>query len=111
MAARPDARGASAAARIEVLDDSRIRVHGPLTFASVPALSAAPAAWIRRGASVAIDLSDVSHADSAGLAMVLDWLSQARAAGATLKLQGAPAQMLAIARASGLSALFDDDTG
>ena len=83
-------------------------MRGELTFAAVPALAARPATWLRAGGVTTLDLSGVTRADSAGLAMVLEWVAQARNAGGSLRLQAAPEQMLAIARASGLASLFAD---
>lgn len=108
MASGPEV---SDSAEVVSVDDGHVQVRGPLSFASVPALSARPAGWIRPGATIDVDLSAVSHADSAGLAMVLEWLSQAGASGANLRLRDAPEQMLAIARVSGLVMLFDEPSG
>ena len=88
--------------------DGGAAVRGELTFASVPVLAAGAAGWLRSGEATTLDLSAVTRADSAGLAMVLEWVAQARAGGGSLRLKAAPEQMLAIARASGLASLFAD---
>lgn len=102
------ARPAEAAASVSPVEGG-VRVQGALTFESVPALAAQPAGWLARGGQTAVDLSGVSRADSAGMALVLEWVAQARAAGGSLRLHDAPEQMLAIARASGLASLFEND--
>lgn len=47
---------------------------------------------------VEVDLSGVSDADSAGLAVLLAWIERARRRGHTLRYVGLPAQLAAIAR-------------
>jgi phospholipid transport system transporter-binding protein len=58
------------------------------------------------GKAWSIDLSGVTAGDSAGLAVLVEWLSAARARGATLRYEAVPAQILAIARISDLEALL-----
>ena len=89
--------------------DGGVRVEGALTFGSVPALAAAPVPWLRRGEQTSVDLAGVTRIDSAGLALLLDWLAAASDGGGGLRLHGAPEQMLAIARASGLATLFESE--
>ncbi len=53
-----------------------------------------------------IDLSMVSRADSAGLALLVAWMRQAKASDKAISFYHVPAQMLAIANASGLDAIL-----
>lgn len=53
-----------------------------------------------------LDLSGVTKTDSAGLALVVDWIRTARQRGADLKIVGAPSQLTDIARVSGLESVF-----
>ncbi|MGM0412161.1 MAG: STAS domain-containing protein [Pseudomonadota bacterium] len=78
------------------------RLSGALTFATVPELA-------RRQAtpSGAVDLSGVTRADSAGLALLLDWLAAARAGGGDLTYDHLPSQLAAIARVSGITEVLD----
>lgn len=73
-----------------------IRISGELNADSVPARLRESTRWFEPGATVAVDLADVTRADSAGVALLLDWLRQARAAQAELTFRNPPAQMLAI---------------
>jgi phospholipid transport system transporter-binding protein len=77
-------------------------VSGPLTFASVPDLYAASRAWFAGGSDMVIDLAQVTQADSAGLALLIEWLRQARQAGAPLTFSNIPPQMLVLIRVNGL---------
>jgi phospholipid transport system transporter-binding protein len=91
------------APRIEATGEG-LRVEGDLTFATVGALLAASRPLFSAGeATLRVDLSGVGHADSAGLALLIEWLRLARAAGRELRFQAVPGQMQAIAAASGLT--------
>jgi phospholipid transport system transporter-binding protein len=83
-------------------DNGRLRLYGELSFASVPALSAQWPAITSGQAALEIDLSDVQRSDSAGLALLVDCLRQAQQTGQVVRFFNIPAQMLAIARVSGL---------
>lgn len=89
--------------------DGVVRVHGPLTFSSVTAMAAEAPRWLSAGRLSEVDLGDVTRVDSAGLALMLDWVTHARSVGASVRFISPPEQLLAIARASGLIELFDGD--
>jgi phospholipid transport system transporter-binding protein len=55
-----------------------------------------------------IDLGKVTEGDSAGLAVLIEWLSTARSAGAKLRYVKVPEQILAIARISDVEDLLKD---
>lgn len=73
-----------------------IHISGELNTASVPERLRESAHWFSDSGEVMVDLADVQHADSAGVALLLDWLRQARAAEVTLTFHNTPAQMRAI---------------
>ena len=77
-------------------------VSGPLTFDSVPAIYAASRAWFTGRDGMTIDLADVSTADSAGLALLIEWLGTARKTGIGLQFSNIPTQMLELIRVNGL---------
>jgi phospholipid transport system transporter-binding protein len=52
-----------------------------------------------------IDLGGVTRADSAALALIIEWRRLATQRALTLELRGLPAQLRALAAASGLEAL------
>lgn len=95
-------------ARLEVVESGRCRLIGDLGFATAPAL------W-RQGdmllgaqvdGVVEVDLSGVTQGDSAGLALLVTWQSQARAAGVVLRYTALPDRLRAIARISSVESLL-----
>ncbi len=55
---------------------------------------------------IEIDLKHVTQADSAGLALLLNWMRAAKNTSKTITFKHLPEQMLAIAKASGLEDLL-----
>ncbi len=89
----------SAVAVVESAPD-RYGVRGALTFATVRraldmGLSALATA---RGASIEVDCAGVGASDSAGLAVLIEWLAWARRSGRTLRFSNLPEALRAIAR-------------
>lgn len=86
----------------------RFAVRGAMTFETAVRLHAAGLAAL--GASteptLELDCAAVGNADSAGLAVLVDWLAWARASGRTLRLKNVPAKLLDIARISELDELL-----
>lgn len=91
-------------ARIRYEGAGRVMVSGPLTFDTVHTLLALPAA---EGAdALVVDLGGVPRADSAGLALMLEWLRQARTQGRALSFTRVPARLQDLIDVTGLSALL-----
>ena len=91
----------AAAFRLEGAGDGRLAAHGPLTFASARAARALGLAALGNGSgAVEIDCRGVEASDSAGLAVLIDWLAAARHAGRSLRFSGLPADLTALARIS-----------
>ena len=55
---------------------------------------------------VEVDLSGVTGADGAGLAVLLAWVGRARAAGQVLSFKSLPAPLVALARVCGVEAML-----
>lgn len=84
-------------------EDSALLLSGDLDKHTVPAaLKQARQLILGAGGPIRLDLGAVTRADSAGIAMLLDCMRQARQAGLEVRFQRVPEQMLAIARVSGL---------
>jgi len=82
----------------------QLQLSGDLTFATVSALlEESRGVFAAASDDLRIDLAGVGRADSAGLALLIEWLREARRVGRTLEFHAVPAQMLAIAEASGLA--------
>ena len=93
-------------ARIERRDARSYCVRGPMTFDSVRELWSESRALFSTGEVVNIDLSEVSRTDSAGLALLVEWLRESAMRGGSLQFSSLPPQLLAIASASNLERLL-----
>ena len=76
--------------------------RGPLTFATARlAREEGLAALKATGASqLEVDCSGITSADSAGMTVLLDWMSIAKRSGRSLRFANLPEQVKAIARIS-----------
>lgn len=84
-------------------DGDRVHLDGEFRFDTVPTMLAQSAEWFTgAGGELAIDLSGITRSDSAGVALLLEWLRRARAAGHTIRYLDPPAQMSAIIAFSAL---------
>ena len=93
---------------LTVSDAGLIGVKGPVTFATAGTLLDAGRALFAGRPAVTVNLREVSDVDSAGLALLLEWLRQARAERRAVAFQGVPDKLLAIARLSGVEPLLID---
>ena len=78
--------------------------EGELTMVSAPAILEEGRRRARAG-DLVVDFARIGAADSAALALLLDWMRCARAAGKRLTVRSLPAGM------SSLAALYDIDAG
>jgi len=93
-------------ASFEVLPKERARIVGALDFATVSALLPAGCEAIARGQAAVIDLAGVTHSDSSGLALLIEWLSVAQGAQRALRYENVPSQLLQLARLSEVDAMI-----
>ncbi|KEZ77421.1 lipid asymmetry maintenance protein MlaB [Salinisphaera hydrothermalis] len=77
-------------------DVHTVQVEGQLDAESVPTRLRNSAGWFEQGRDTVIDLSGVTRADSAGVALLLEWIRDADQAGSPLVFANAPTQMRAI---------------
>jgi phospholipid transport system transporter-binding protein len=96
---------ASAVARIE---GNRLRLAGPVTFATVPTLLEEGNLHIRAGVSI-IDFAATTEADSASVALAIAWLRTARASQRKLEFVNLPPAMLNLARLYGVTDLVSKE--
>lgn len=85
------------------------RIQGRLDFETLAGLAAAGAARLRARTDptpLEIDLAEVTAANSAGLALLLEWLDLARSRGQTLVYRRIPDALLRIAHVSNLGGLL-----
>jgi len=93
-------------ASLERAAAGRFRLRGELDFASVPALARRGRELFVDGGEVRVSLDGVERADSAGLALLVEWLREARRRQRQIRFTGVPAQMLSLARVSGVDELL-----
>ena len=96
-------------ARLERLGPGRYALSGVVDFESVPRLWREGAALEADGGMAGVDLGGVERADSSALALLAEWLRQARARGWELRFEHLPDQLLRMARISGVAALLGAD--
>ena len=83
------------------------RLEAALTFASVASLHADGLALIDSAPdTLTFDLAAVSTVDSAGLALLIDWLAEAQSKSRALKYSEAPSMLLSLARLSDVEKLI-----
>lgn len=83
------------------------RLQAPLLFSTVPTLREQGVALIGAAQEqLRMDLSAVTAADSAGLALLIDWLACARNAGKRLFYVRVPDALMALARLSDVAPLL-----
>lgn len=104
--ARRKYRGGQQDAAFEVLEGDRARVTGSLHFTTVSALLTAGVEAINGGRAAVIDLGSVKASDSSGLALLIEWLSIAKAAGRGLRFENLPTQLQQLARLSEVEELL-----
>jgi phospholipid transport system transporter-binding protein len=102
----------SSSASVEITERSagHVEVRGALVFATArharqEGLRVISAADAGQGA-IDIDCSGVTASDSAGLTVLLDWLSCARKTGRSLSLSNLPPPILAVAKISDVEELL-----
>ena len=91
-------------------EDGRLLAEGPLTFASAKHARELGLERIERGegdGALVIDCQGVTASDSAGLAVLLDWLAAAKAHGRPLHFAHLPQGLAALARISEANELLE----
>lgn len=92
--------------RLEPVAAGRYAVAGELDLASAAAMLAAGRAAFAGQPRVDVDLSRVGRADSAGLAVLIEWTRLARRAGTLITFHALPDRLSALARIGGVDQLL-----
>lgn len=88
---------------IESVEGNQRRVSGELVFASVrEALGQSDALFDDADGELQVDLGGVERADSAGIALLIEWARRAKARNLDIQYTHMPEQMAAIAEISHL---------
>ena len=93
--------------RFNMQSEGHWSLSGTLDFATVPGLLPYVAALAQGRGTAELDLGDVTRADSAGLALLIECKRIAARAGRELRLVNLPVQLDSIARVSGLAQILD----
>lgn len=99
---------ASSAAEFEMrwVNPGRYQLHGELSFASAEWALKQTAAVFAEQSELVFDLAGIAKADSAGLALLLEWRRQAAVFGTDLRYANLPRQLLALARVAGVDEIL-----
>jgi phospholipid transport system transporter-binding protein len=87
--------------------DERFTLSGEITFATVPRLSRFGIELLRGSGERFLSLAAVERTDSAGLALLVDWLARARARGIALHYEAMPDKLRGLAAISEVDALLE----
>ena len=90
---------------------TRIRVEGVLNFDTVAPLLADSSERFTTEERLEIDLRGVRRANSAGLALLLEWMALAKKHGTSLHLLNPPEALLRLAAVTNVTELLPIDTG
>jgi phospholipid transport system transporter-binding protein len=102
----PTSQASFALEPVHAYADGQYRFTGVFGFATAAAALARGTHEFGHHRRVDVDLSGVTSADSAGLAVMLAWVEFARRRGIALRFHGLPAQVAAIAAISDVAALL-----
>jgi phospholipid transport system transporter-binding protein len=104
------AGGAAVPATFEIVVTSpgRFAARGALNFANARRARSEGLNALRTSSArdLEVDCSGISHSDSAGLAVLLDWMAIMKREGRPLCFAGLPPGLLAVARISGVEEML-----
>jgi phospholipid transport system transporter-binding protein len=104
MNAKPSATPGPAT--LEALGNGRFKVRGPLDAETVTDLLERSEEAFRGASSLEVDLGGVPEGDSAGLALLIEWIRRARKQNQQLQFKNLPTQIAALARISQVDELL-----
>lgn len=95
-----------AAPQLQDLGDGNWQLSGELLFSNVTSLVRQPDFRSVKADDIRIDLAGVTRAESAGLALLLEWCRAAEQLGKTISFVNMPQQMQSIAAVCGLGEIL-----
>jgi len=98
-------------ARLEALGNGRFKVFGPLDADTATDLLKRSDEAFKGATALEIDLANVHEGDSAGLAVLIEWLKLAKQRRQTIHFMNVPEQIAALARISEVDKLLSDNGG
>lgn len=92
--------------------DGVFEMSGSLTFQTVPGFHGHAGSLLQGNAQpITVDMKGITLTDSAGLALMIEWLQMARAAKRELVFANLPDQMTDLIRVNGLQKIFGLENG
>lgn len=91
---------------IEDLGDGQFAVSGEMTFDTAEKILKACEEPFEEHTQIEVDLSEITMADSAGLALLLEWVTWANHSVREIRFTGMPEKILAIARTTEVESLL-----
>lgn len=94
-------------AKLEALGNGRFKVYGALNADTVTDLLKRSDEAFKGATTLEIDLANVPEGDSAGLALMIEWLRLAKQRNQQIKFENVPEQIAALARISEVEKLLN----
>lgn len=91
---------------IEDLGDGRFALSGEMTFDTAEQILKASEAPFEEHTQIDVDLSEITASDSAGLALLLEWVTWANHSVREIRFSGMPEKILNIARTTEVEPLL-----
>jgi len=91
-----------AEAKIEKLDEGNLIVSGTLSFVGVVPVLEMSKSFFSGSSPLVFDLAAVEKIDSAGLALLVEWMCMAEKSGQNISFKNPSKQLIDIAKVSGL---------
>lgn len=90
--------------KLNIIDqgEGHFIIDGDLTFSTIDKQTLKSFAFLKTAKHVTVDLSRVACTDSAGLALMIEWIKYTRDHKIQLRFKNIPEQLLNLARLSGL---------
>lgn len=89
--------------RLNIIKEStgHFVIDGDLTFATIDKQTLKSFSFLKAAKEITIDLSRVSNTDSAGLALMIEWIKYSRQSRTQIAFKNIPEQLLNLAKLSG----------
>ena len=92
--------------KLDDLGDGRFALSGEMTFDTAEQILRASEGPFEEHTQLEIDLSEVTDSDSAGLALLLEWVTWANHSVREIRFTGIPERLMAIARTTEVEPLL-----
>ena len=86
---------------LTVKSDNYVMLSGDLTFATIHKKNVQLIDFKKTQGEVVLDLTEIKNSDSAGLALLIEWMKLSKKNQAQLKFKNIPQQLLTLAKLSG----------